>query len=984
MKLILIDGHSLAYRAFFALPPDMATSTGELVNAVFGFTSMLLNVLREQQPSHIAVAFDVGRSFREDTFAEYKATRARMPDELRSQIERIQELVAAFNIPVFTAEGYEADDVLATLARQAATQAVASLIVTGDRDLLQVVTESIWVLTSGRKFSDTIIYTPQAVEERYSLPPRQLIDYKALVGDKSDNIPGVAGIGEKGAVQLLQTWGDLDTLFAHLDEVTPQRARAALSAGRDIAYLSRALGTIVDVPGIKLDLDACRVHDFDRQRVVRIFQELEFRSLLPRLPEAESSQTALRSSGPSLPGSSGEETSPLPGPSAKTLAGGQQLGLFGDETAPPRSGSAPISPSSAGAQPAGYRAIMSPSQLAEVASALAAAERFCFDVETTATDEHRAVLVGLALGWGAGPDTNVYIPVAVASVEREAGPSETLYPTPLPLALVQQQIGPLLADASKPKLAHNAKYDLIVCRRHGLPVAGPLIDTMIGQFLLDPSSHNLGLKDLAFRRLGVEMTPIEALIGKGRKQITMDQVPISAVAAYAAADVDMTWQLAELILPELKAKGLDDLFWNLEVPLIPVLADMEMAGVLIDPAFLRQMSVDLQARLSELAGEIFADVGYQFNLNSTQQLSDALFGRLALPTAGLQKTASGHYSTAADVLESLRGRHPVMERLLEHRQLTKLLGTYVDALPQLINPISGRIHTSFDQAGAETGRISSNNPNLQNIPVRSDLGRKIRKAFVAPPGHYLLAVDYSQVELRILAHISRDQNMLDNFAQGLDIHAATASQIYGVSIDQVTSDQRAVAKMMNFATSYGVSAFGLSSRTTLSMDEARQFMKTYFDTYPGVRRYLDETIAQAKRQGYVETLLGRRRYFPLLQIAGQGSPASASQQARAAAERAAVNHPIQGSAADILKIALIRLHSRLIEQGFRARMTLQVHDEIVLQAPEDELPTLVPLVVETMESAYDLLAPLKAEPEIGLDWYNLRPWRWEPPEKTDQ
>ncbi len=968
MKLILIDGHSLAYRAFFALPPDMATSKGELVNAVFGFTSMLLNVLHEQQPSHIAVAFDVGRSFREDTFADYKATRARMPDELRSQIERIQELVAAFNIPVFTAEGYEADDVLATLARQAASQAVASLIVTGDRDLLQVVTENIWVLTSGRRFSDTIIYTPQAVEERYSLPPRQLIDYKALVGDKSDNIPGVAGIGEKGAVQLLQTWGDLDTLFAHLEEVTPQRARSALSAGRDSAYLSRALGTIVNVPGIHLDLDACRVHDFDRQRVVRIFQELEFRSLLPRLPEAESSQPAPHLDGaPSVRTLAGPSAGPLAGPSAALLAGGQQLDLFGDETPVPAP-SASLSSLSADAPPVGYRAILSPAQLAEVAAALAAADRFCFDVETTATDEHRAVLVGLALGWGAGSETNVYIPL----VHREG---EGDGPSLLPLALVQQQIGPYLADASKSKLAHNAKYDLIVCRRHGLPVAGPLIDTMIGQFLLDPSSHNLGLKDLAFRRLGVEMTPIEALIGKGRKQITMDQVPVAAVAAYAAADVDMTWRLAELILPELKAKGLDDLFWNLEVPLIPVLADMEMAGMLIDPAFLRQMSVELQARLSDLAGEIFADVGYQFNLNSTQQLSDALFGKLALPAAGLQKTASGHYSTAADVLESLRGRHPVIERLLEHRQLTKLLGTYVNALPQLINPISGRIHTSFDQAGAETGRISSNNPNLQNIPVRSDLGRKIRKAFVAPDGHYLLAVDYSQVELRILAHISRDSAMLENFAQGLDIHAATASQVYGVPIDRVTSEQRAVAKMMNFATSYGVSAFGLSSRTTLSMDEARQFMKTYFETYPGVRRYLDETIAQAKRQGYVETLLGRRRYFPLLQIAGQGSPASASQQARAAAERAAVNHPIQGSAADILKIALIRLHRRLIEQGFQARMTLQVHDEIVLQAPEDELPSLVPLVVETMESAYDLLVPLKAEPEIGRDWYDLRAWR---------
>ena len=533
---------------------------------------------------------------------------------------------------------------------------------------------------------------------------------------------------------------------------------------------------------------------------------------------------------------------------------------------------------------------------------------------------------------GAGSDHNVYIPVGHDTGEQ------------LPLALVQERIGPLLADASKQKLAHNAKYDYIVCHRHGLPVRGVIVDTMIGEFLLDPGSHSLGLKPLAFNRLGIEMTPISDLIGTGRNQITMAEVPIEQVTPYASADVDMTWRLAGQILPELQAKGLDNLFWNLEMPLVPVLADMEMTGVVVDPDFLAGMSVELGQRLEELAGEIFADVGYSFNLNSTQQLSDALFGSLGLPTSGLKKTKSGFYSTAAGVLESLRGRHPVMDRLLEYRQLIKLQSTYVDALPRLINPITGRIHTSFDQTGAETGRISSNNPNLQNIPIRTEIGRQIRKAFVAPPGHFLLAVDYSQVELRILAHVSGDKAMLANFAQGLDIHAATASQVYEVPIDQVSSEQRAVAKMMNFATSYGVSAYGLSSRTTLSMDEARHFMRTYFKTYPGVRRYLDETIATAKKQGFVETLMGRRRYFPVLQTTARGA-----QQARAAAERAAVNHPIQGSAADILKIALVRLHRRLREGGFSARMNLQVHDEIVLQVPEAELEAVAPLVVETME-----------------------------------
>ncbi|MCO6450754.1 MAG: hypothetical protein J5I90_08190, partial [Caldilineales bacterium] len=650
MKIILIDGHSLAYRAFFALPPDMATSQGELTNAVFGFVSMLLNVLREQEPTHIAVAFDVGRSFRQDQFEEYKGTRERMPDELRDQIERIQEVVQAFNIPIFTAEGYEADDVLATLARQAAAKDVDAMVVTGDRDLVQIVTDKITVLTSGRRFSDIILYTPDQVRERYQLEPAQLIDYKALVGDKSDNIPGVRGIGDKGAVNLLQTWGTLDAIYEHLEEVTPTRAQNALIDGRDDAYLSRSLGTIVNVPGIQLDLSACVLHDYDRQRVLELFSQLEFRTLIPRLPESHPGQTY------------GE---------------GQQLGLFDDVSAAPLETVAAVS----------YRAITDAAALDEVAEALANTERICFDVETTDTDEHRAKLVGLALGWGEGQDKNVYIPIAHRQGKQ------------LSLSLVQERIGPHLADPKKQKLAHNAKYDLIVCRRHGLPVNGPIVDTMIGEFLVDPGSRNLGLKGLAFTRLGIEMTPIENLIGKGSKQTTMDTVGIEQVASYAAADVDMTWRLSQQILPELQEKGLDKLFWELEMPLTPVLADMEMTGVLLDADFLGEMSKELAARLEELVGEIYEDVGYSFNLNSTQQLSDALFGSLGLPTAGLKKTKSGHYSTAADVLDSLRGRHPVIDRLLEYRQLTKLQSTYVEALPRLINPFTGRIHTSFDQTG---------------------------------------------------------------------------------------------------------------------------------------------------------------------------------------------------------------------------------------------------------------------------------------------
>jgi DNA polymerase-1 len=916
MKLVLIDGHSLAYRAFFALPPDMANSKGELTNAVYGFTSMLLNVIRDHHPTHMAVAFDVGRSFRHDKFEAYKATRERIPDELAIQIDRIQELIRAFRIPIFTREGYEADDVLATLAHQAEPKDVLSLITTGDRDLLQVVDEKIWVLTSGRKFSDVIIYTPEKVRERYQLSPRQIVDYKALVGDKSDNIPGVRGIGDKTAVKLLHQWGDLDTIYAHIDEVTPTRVRNALLKGKEDAYLSRALATIVDVPDIELDLAACEFGAYDRHRILELFTELEFRTLIPRLPEPPGQRT-------------------------------QQLGLFGDGEAVEDRGA-----------PAGYRAVTTPGGLQEVVPRLQQADPLAFDVEPTGVDEHRASLVGLALGWDEGPDANIYVPVTHKDGEQ------------LTLAEIQGTIGPVLADENTAKLAHNAKYDLIICRRHGLPVNGRFIDTMIGEFLLDPGSRSLGLKALAIKYLGIEMTPIADLIGKGRNQTTMDTVSIGRVTDYAAADVDMTRRIWAKIEPQLQETGLMGLFQDLEMPLIPVLADMEMHGVLLDATYLNQMAQELRVRLEQLAGEIYEYVGYEFNLNSTQQLSDALFGTLGLPTRGLKKTKSGHYSTAASVLEGMRGTHPVMDLLLEYRQLTKLLSTYVEALPRMINPETGRIHTSFDQTGAETGRISSNNPNLQNIPVRSELGRRIRKAFIAPPDHYLLAVDYSQVELRILAHISGDERMLEAFAEGLDIHAATASLIYGVPIEEVTSQQRSVAKMMNFATSYGVSPYGLSTRAGISMEEARHFMDTYFATYPGVKRYLEETIALAKEQGYVETLLGRRRYFPVLK-----STARVSQQARAAAERAAINFPIQGSAADILKIALREVHRKLRKQNFAARMILQVHDELVLETPITEMPEVTRLVVETMEAAYPLKAPLKAEPEFGPNWYDMKPWQ---------
>ncbi len=946
-RLVLIDGHSLAFRAFHALPPNLTSPGGELTNAVYGFTSMLLNVLREQQPDYVAVAFDLGRTFRHDMYADYKGHRARMPDELISQVERIKQIVTALNIPIFTAENFEADDVLATLAKQAAAEGVQSLIVTGDRDILQVVDDRIHVLTSGRVFSDTIIYDPQSVGAKYELRPDQLLDLKALLGDKSDNIPGVKGIGEKGATELLKKYGSLDAAYAHIDEVTPARLKTALEAGRADAELSRNLGRIItDVP-IRLDLDACQTQDYDRDQVIALFQDLAFRSLVEKLPPS----TPRPASARPLDARATEEGEPGPAGSEA-----EQMALF-EMTPDLMAQPASVTPSDTTGVSDVLMVVTEPA-LAEVAAQLAASRQFAFDTETTGTDPYSADLVGVSVAWGPSLGQAAYIPLRH-------------FDTPgLPWETVAAALQPAFANPEIDKIAHNISYDLGILNRAGLKVESPIVDTMVAAWLIDPGMRGLGLKDLAWTRLRTEMTRITDLLGTGKTQITMDQVPAAAATAYAGADAAVTLQLAQVLLPEVEEKGLAHLFRDIEMPLAPVLVAMEAAGVKVDVPFLRQMSVDLTARLQKLERSIQELAGYAFNVNSTQQLSDVLFGKLGLPTEGLKKTQAGGYSTAADVLEGLRGRHEIIDLILEQRMLSKLLGTYVDALPNLVNPRTGRIHTSFNQAGAETGRLSSTNPNLQNIPIRSEVGREIRRAFIAEEGNVILSADYSQVELRILAHITQDEYLLAAFARGEDIHASAASKVYGVPLNQVTKEQRAVAKMMNFATSYGVTAFGLAQRTGLSRHDAEQFMNRYFGTYPGVKRYIEETKELARQQGYVETLLGRRRYFPVLKTT------ATTQQAynmRQAAERAAINHPIQGTAADIIKIAMIALYRHLQEGDYRARLTLQVHDELVLEVPREELATVARLVETTMESAYELRAALKVDLEAGPNWYEQEP-----------
>ncbi|MCW5841932.1 MAG: DNA polymerase I [Caldilinea sp.] len=927
--VLLIDGHSQAYRAYFGMKTPLSTRKGEPTAAVYGFARKLLATLREVKPDYVAVAFDTGDTWRHAEFPEYKATRDAMPDDMRTQMTRIEAMLRAFNIPILTYTNYEADDILGTLAHEAGGEGYDVLVMTGDRDMFQLVDEQVKILyTSGGPNPVTSAYGLEQVQERYGLTPQQFIDFKALTGDSSDNIPGVPGVGEKTAIKFLQQYGTLDELYAHVDEISGPKTRQSLIDAREQVLRNRRLVTINTDLDIHFDADKCRLRDYDQDALIALFNELEFRSLIKELPVSDRT-----------PPAADDETG--------------QMALFGAEA--PAAATAP--PPAAGER--SLLIVQDAAALDKLAQALSGAERLSYDVETTGTDAMQAALVGLGIAWAAGE--TAYIPVTHTTGAQ------------LDWSQVVAKLQPFFADPALPKVAHNAKYDLTVLRRHGLAVEGPIDDTLLMAWLLDPASRALGLKALADARLEWTMTELTELIGSGRKQITIDQVAIDQAAAYCGADVDATIRLYDLLAPELAAAGLDQLYATIERPLLPVLTDMEMAGVLLDTDFLAQMSVTFTQRLAELERTLYEVVGHDFNIRSTQQLSQVLFDEMGFPTRGLKKTASGHYSTAVDTLETLAAygdelstpQQRVIEIILEQRQLEKLRGTYIDALPALVNPETGRLHTSFSQTGAVTGRLSSSNPNLQNIPIRTEIGREIRRAIVAPAGWQLISADYSQVELRVLAHMAQEPLLVEAFLADQDIHAVTASKLFGVPIEEIDRTQRGLGKTINFATIYGVSEFGLSSRTELTREQARQFLEQYFLTYPRIRAFLDTTLEQARAQGYVQTLLGRKRFFPELQSG------RLPYNQRTAVERAAINAPIQGTAADIMKIAMIELHDRLRKGRYRTRLLLQVHDELVLETPPEEQAAVVSLVRETMENAYRLDVPLKVDVEVGPNWRDL-------------
>ncbi len=1015
--IMLIDGHAMIHRAFHAVPEDLTTSKGEVVNATFGFTSILIKGLADIKPDYIAVTFDrPSPTFRHIAYPLYKAHRPTLPETMRPQFARIREVVEAFGIPIYEKDGFEADDVLGTLSVQATQLGLDTLILTGDMDTLQLVNEHVKVLVAKRGISDVVEYDVAQVEVRYGLPPARVPDFKGLVGDKSDNILGVSGVGEKTATKLLTEYGDLENLLAHIDALSPKEQRL-LRGKEEVALESKKLATIVLDAPVQLDLQASRIGQVNRERAVALFRELEFRTLvdkIPGSPAASSEQPTLQTTQEPAPTRRTEPAAimqdedllnappvgivtimqPSAPPSIATISlpttqGTQdqhvevsvaveaeeavmQPSLFGTLEPPPETvrklklpSPLSIANSSAvdllflDAKPSMQTSTMivnTEESLRVLVQGIRSAGTVALDTETTSEDPWHAELVGISCAMA--PGEAYYIPVGhVGTLDgQEAGKQ-------LPLAYVLEQLKPVLEDASIRKYMHNAKYDLLLLLRAGIAVRGLAFDTMVGAYLNDPGRRGLGLKDQVFQRLGHVMTNISQLIGTGSKAISMAQVPIRQAADYAGADADMTLRLVAPITQDLKKHSLLDVFYHIEMPLLPVLMQMEIYGVALNGDFLRELDVRLSEQIKALETAIYDSVGgMRFNINSTKQLGDILFEQLKLPSG--RKTKTG-YSVSADVIEGLRGKHAMVDYLLEYRQLAKLKSTYIDGLLTLMDPVTGRVHTTFSQTTASSGRLSSSNPNLQNIPVRTEVGRQLRRAFIADPSYLLLTADYSQIELRILAHITHEPRLVEAFTHNEDIHSITAASLFDVPVSEVTKDQRRLAKTVVYAVLYGQSAFGLANITGMTNSEASDFIKRYHETFPHIKNYVDSTLTQARKQGYVNTLYGRKRFFPNMYELPFNE--------RQALEREAINMPIQGGNADLIKIAMIRIQHTIERQQMKTRMILQVHDELVFEIPVEELDRARSLVKREMEHVAKLDVPIKVEMKIGRNWYEAEP-----------
>ena len=904
-EIYLIDGSGYMFRAYYAMMRQrLSNSKGAPTGATLAFARMLLNVIRDRAPEYVAVAFDRPEpTFRHDLYPAYKANRDAAPEDLVEQIPYMHRVIEVLRIPLLVQPGAEADDIIGTLAARAEAEGYEVVLVTADKDFAQLVSENvrIWDPMKDEEMG------PAEIEAKWGVPPEKFVDIQALMGDTADNIPGVPGIGEKTAVALIQQFGGLDEVLASTDQIKRPKQRQSIEENVELAKLSRELCTIKRDLVLEGDLESCRMGDADIEAGRKLFvEELEFKNVIELLPGYSESGAA--------------EDAP-------------------EEAASP-----------AEAEERDYHVIRTSAELKSMIGELEGAERFAFDLETTSLNPMKARIVGFSFSAHAG--RAFYVPVGHETMD--SGPQ-------LLLEEVLAEVSPLLESTEIEKIGQNIKYDIAVLKEAGREVRGPLFDTMLASYLLLSSRRSHGMDHLAQEYFGVTTIKYADLCGKGAKQIPFSHVPVDAAAPYACEDADITYRLAVEMAPQLENDGLMGLFEEMEVPLLRVLLDMERAGIRLDREFLQNMGKELELRLEQMRGYIHEMAGEEFNINSTQQLRVILFEKLNLPV--FRKTKTGP-STDIDTLERLAPQHPLPQEILSFRQLSKLKNTYVDTLPELVNPQTGRIHARFNQTVAATGRLSGSDPNLQNIPIRTDLGREIRRAFLPEDGWKLLSADYSQIELRVLAHFTNDPALVDAFGKGEDIHATTASAVYGVALDVVNSEMRRVAKAVNFGIIYGQGAFGLSQTIGIPQSEARSFIDTYFERFAAVPAFVDETIEKGRAHGYVSTIMGRRRYLPDLN--------SRNRNAKNAAERTAVNSVIQGSAADVIKIAMIAIADRLVREEREARMLVQVHDELLFEIPPGEIEEVAALVAEEMQGAMDLRVPLEVDVSTGDNWGELK------------
>ena len=932
-KLFLLDAYALIYRAYYAfIRAPRINSKGQNTSAIFGFVNTLEDVLKKEQPTHIGVAFDPkGPTFRHELFEQYKAQREETPEDIRASVPIIKDILRAYRIPILEVSGYEADDVIGTLAHQADQQGIKTYMMTPDKDYGQLVTEN--ALIYRPKFGDKEfeVMGVERVKEKFGIErPEQVIDLLGLMGDASDNIPGCPGVGEKTAQKLIAEFGDIPSLLARRDELKGA-LKKKVDENVELIELSRFLATIKTDAPITLDLEALKREEPDEEKIQTLFEELEFRTLLKRvLPGQDAPLKATKKS----------VSAPMQGDLfAAPSMQGDLFGMFAEDNS---SDLFRTNLDTLSSVPHTYTLVDTAEKQQELLQKLAEAEAFAFDTETTGTDPIVAELVGMSFAITEGEA--YYVPV---SAERDEAQQ------------VVESFRAVLTDENSLKIGQNIKYDYLVLQNYGVELGGPMFDTMIAHYLLQPElSH--GMDYLAEVYLKYDTIKIESLIGaRGRGQKNMRDLAPATICDYACEDADVTLRLKHILEKELVTAGAERLFYDIEMPLVRVLAYMERNGARISTDTLQETSHYFTERLLQIENDIYSLAGFTFNIASPKQVGEVLFERLKIVDKA-KKTKSGQYSTSEEVLEGLRTKHPIVEKILEHRGLKKLLSTYVDALPALINPQTGKIHTSFNQTVTATGRLSSSNPNLQNIPIRNEDGKEIRRAFIPEPGCEFFSADYSQIELRIMAHLSGDENLIEAFRSGEDIHAATAAKIYHIPIEEVTREQRSRAKTANFGIIYGISVFGLAERMNVSRGEAKELIENYFITYSGVKRYMDESIAVAREKGYIETILHRKRYLPDI--------TSHNSVVRGYAERNAINAPIQGSAADIIKIAMIEIYRRFRAENLRSTMMLQVHDELNFSVYPEEKERVQQIVIEAMESAYAMQVPLRADYGWGTNW----------------